>query len=160
MISRPAFAGALWSWMMTREQTLCSLSMGSMDLTTVPVISVIDDDASVRAALNNLLKSLGYVVHAFPSAEAFLQSADLNNTWCAIADVRMPGMSGVDLQSRLRAQGSRLPFVFITAVPEEGARARAFEDGAICFLTKPFDEDSLIACLGKALAWHLGGAVR
>jgi FixJ family two-component response regulator len=134
--------------------------MGSMDLTTVPVISVIDDDASVRAALNNLLKSLGYVVHAFPSAEAFLQSADLNNTWCAIADVRMPGMSGVDLQSRLRAQGSRLPFVFITAVPEEGARARAFEDGAICFLTKPFDEDSLIACLGKALAWHLGGAVR
>jgi len=133
---------------------------GSIDLTTAPVISVIDDDASVRAALNNLLKSLGYIVHVFPSAEAFLQSAQLNNSWCAIADVRMPGMSGIDLQSRLRAQGSRLPFVFITAGPEESARARALEDGAICFLTKPFDEDTLIAYLGKALAWHLGGAVR
>jgi FixJ family two-component response regulator len=131
-----------------------------MDLTTAPIISVIDDDASVRAALNNLLKSLGYVVHLFPSAGAFLQSAQLNNSWCVIADVRMPAMSGVELQSRLRAEGNRVPFVFITAVPEESARARALEDGAICFLTKPFDEETLIACLGKALAWHLGGAVR
>lgn len=129
-------------------------------MTTAPVISVIDDDASVRAALNNLLKSLGYIVHVFPSAEAFLRSAQLNNSWCVIADVRMPAMSGIELQSRLRAQGSRVPFVFITAVPEERERARALEDGAICFLTKPFDEDTLIACLGKALAWHIGGAVR
>src|SRR3979490_713891 len=133
MISGPGFAGALCAWTMTPEQTLCSLSMGSMDLTTVPVISVIDDDASVRAALNNLLKSLGYVVYVFPSAEDFLQSAQLNDSWCVIADVRMPAMSGVELQSRLRAQGSRLPFVFITAVPEDSARARALDDGAICF---------------------------
>jgi FixJ family two-component response regulator len=131
-----------------------------VDLTPAPIISVIDDDASVRAALNNLLKSLGYVVYVFPSAEDFLQSAQLNDSWCVIADVRMPAMSGVELQSRLRAQGSRLPFVFITAVPEDSARARALEDGAICFLTKPFDEGTLIACLGKALAWHIGGAVR
>jgi FixJ family two-component response regulator len=131
-----------------------------VDLTPAPIISVIDDDASVRAALNNLLKSLGYVVYVFPSAEDFLQSAQLNDSWCVIADVRMPAMSGVELQSRLRAQGSQLPFVFITAVPEDSARARALEDGAICFLTKPFDEGTLIACLGKALAWHIGGAVR
>ena len=131
-----------------------------MLLTTVPVISVIDDDASVRAAINNLLRSLGYVVHVFSSAEAFLQSTQLNNTWCVIADVRMPGISGVELQSRVRAQGSRVPFVFITAVPEEGVRARALKEGAICFLTKPFDEGTLIACLGKALASHIAGAVR
>jgi FixJ family two-component response regulator len=127
-------------------------------LTTVPVISVIDDDESMRTAIYNLLRSLGYIVHMFPSAEAFLLSAQSHNTWCVIADVRMPGMSGIELQSRLRSGGSRVPFVFVTAVPEESVRARALEDGAICFLTKPFDEDSLIACLGNALARHIGGA--
>ena len=75
-------------------------------MTAVPVISVIDDDASIRAGINNLLRSLGYIVHLFPSAEAFLQSMQLTNTWCVITDVRMTAMSGVELQSRLRAQGS------------------------------------------------------
>jgi FixJ family two-component response regulator len=120
-------------------------------LTAIPVISVIDDDASVRAAVNNLLRSLGYIVHLFPSAEAFLQSVQLNNSWCVIADVRMPAMSGVDLQSHLRAQGNQVPFVLITGDPDENARSRALEDGAICFLTKPFDEDLLIRCLGTAI---------
>jgi FixJ family two-component response regulator len=120
-------------------------------LTAVPVISVIDDDASIRAGINNLLRSLGYIVHLFPSAEAFLQSMQLTNTWCVITDVRMPDMTGVELQSLLRAQGSQLPFVFITAVPDERVRARALEDGAICFLTKPFDEDVLIRCLDTAV---------
>ncbi len=114
-------------------------------MTTVPVISVIDDDASIRAAIYNLLRSLGYIVHVFASAEAFLQSPQQHNTWCVVADVRMPGMSGIDLQFRLRGEGSRVPFVFVTAVPEESIRARALEGGAICFLTKPFDEDSLVA---------------
>ena len=127
-------------------------------MTTVPVISVVDDDASIRTAIYNLLRSLGYIVHVFRSAEAFLQSPQLQNTWCVIADVRMPGMSGIELQSRLRSEGNRVPFVFVTAVPEEGVRARALEGGAICFLTKPFDEDSLVAGLGKALAWYIGGA--
>ena len=94
---------------------------------------------------------------SFPRAEAFLESAQLHNTWCVIADVRMPGMSGIELQVRLRSEGNPVPFVFVTAVPEESVRARALEYGAICFLTKPFDEDSLIACLGKALARHIGG---
>ncbi|MDB5639834.1 MAG: two-component system response regulator, partial [Bradyrhizobium sp.] len=106
----------------------------------------------------NLLRSLGYIVHVFPSAEAFLQSAQLGNTWCVIADVRMPAMSGVELQSRLRGEGCRVPFVFITAVPEESVRARALEDGAICFLTKPFDEENLISCLGRAVESHRGGS--
>ena len=126
-------------------------------MTTVPVISVIDDDESIRAAIYNLLRSLGYIVHVFPCAEAFLESPQLHNTWCVIADVRMPGMSGIELQFRLRSEGNPVPFVFVTAVPEESVRARALEYGAICFLTKPFDEDSLIACLGKALARHIGG---
>lgn len=120
-------------------------------MNAVPVISVIDDDASVRAAINNLLRSLGYTVHLFASAEAFLQSVWLTNTSCVIADVRMLGMSGVELQSRVRAEGNQVPFVFITAVPDENVRARALRDGAICFLTKPFDEDVLIRCLDTAV---------
>lgn len=129
-------------------------------MTTVPVISVVDDDESIRIAIYNLLRALGYIVHVFPSAEAFLESSQLQNTWCVIADVRMPGMSGIELQFRLRSEGNQVPFLFVTAVPEENVRARALEYGAICFLTKPFDEDSLIACLGIALARHTGKAQR
>lgn len=120
----------------------------------VPVISVIDDDASVRTAISNLVRSLGYVVHAFHSAEAFLQSVQLTQSWCVIADVRMPETSGIELQFRLRAQGNRVPFIFITAVPEDRVRARALKDGAMCFLTKPVDQDHLIGCLAKAIAQH------
>jgi FixJ family two-component response regulator len=126
-------------------------------LTTVPIISVIDDDASIRAAINNLLRSFGYVVHVFASAEAFLQSAQLNDSWCVITDVRMPTMSGIELQSRLRSDGNRVPFVFITAVPDENVRARALDDGAICFLTKPFDEQNLVSCLDRAVQRHGNG---
>jgi FixJ family two-component response regulator len=126
-------------------------------LTTIPVISIIDDDASIRAGLNNLVRSLGYIVSAFASAEAFLQSAQLHNTWCVIADVRMPAMSGVQLQSDLRRQGYRVPFIFITAVPDEDIRRQALNDGAICFLTKPFDEDILIDCLNSAIERHSDG---
>jgi FixJ family two-component response regulator len=122
------------------------------------VISVIDDDSSVRAATDNLLRSLGYAVCTFVSADEFLRSAHLNDTSCVIADVQMPGMSGVDLQARLLAQGYRVPFIFITAFPENTIRARALEAGAICFLTKPFDRLTLIRCLDAALDRHGGGA--
>ena len=118
------------------------------------MISVIDDDASTRAGLDNLVRSLGYVVCTFDSAEAFLQSAELDDVWCVIADVRMPTMSGVQLQSHLRRQGCRLPFLFITAVPTEKTRKQALDDGAICFLTKPFDEETLIGCLDVAIGQH------
>ena len=120
-------------------------------MTTAPVISIIDDDASMRAGLNNLVKSLGYAACAFASAEAFLKSVHLRETWCVIADVRMPAMSGVELQSYLRRQGCGVPFIFVTAVLEESVRKHALDDGAICFLTKPFDEDVLIGCLDRAL---------
>jgi FixJ family two-component response regulator len=123
-------------------------------LTVAPVISIIDDDASIRAGLNNLVRSLGYIVSTFASAAAFLQSAQLHETCCVIADVRMPAMSGVELQSHLRSQGYKVPFIFITAVPDETTRRQALNDGAICFLTKPFDEGTLIECLNTALDQH------
>jgi FixJ family two-component response regulator len=121
------------------------------------VVSVIDDDASVRTATDNLLRSLGYAVRTFVSAEEFLGSARLNDTSCVIADVQMPGMSGVDLQARLLTQGYRMPFIFMTAFPEEAIRARALKAGAICFLTKPFDRLTLIRCLDTALERRAGG---
>ena len=126
-------------------------------MSAIPVISIIDDDESIRAGLNNLVRSLGYAVYAFASAEAFLQSAQLHNTSCVIADVRMPEMSGVELQSHLRRQGNRVPFIFITAVPEESSRRQALREGAICFMTKPFDEGRLISCLDTAVEQHRSG---
>jgi FixJ family two-component response regulator len=123
-----------------------------------PVISIIDDDASVRAATNNLVSSLGHIVHTFASAEEFLRSAHLNDTSCVIADVQMPAMSGVELLTLMRTQGNRVPFIFITAFPDEGVRARALKAGAICFLAKPFAGSTLIKCLDTALERHRGGA--
>ncbi len=121
-------------------------------------LSVIDDDASVRAATNNLLRSHGYTVHTFASAEEFLQSAHLNDTSCVIADVQMPVMSGVELLTTMRAQGYRVPFIFITAFPDDSIRDRALKAGAICFLAKPFAAPTFIKCLGTALKGHRGGA--
>jgi FixJ family two-component response regulator len=118
----------------------------------VPVISIVDDDPSVRAATYNLLRSFGYVVHTFDSAEAFLQSPQLSETSCAVVDVRMPAMSGLEMQAHLRANGNGLPLIFITAVPDASARTRAFAAGASGFLTKPFDKDGLIGCIDSALS--------
>ncbi len=120
-------------------------------MSRVPVVSIIDDDASVRIATNRLVRSLGYVAHTFSSADEFLRSSEINDTSCLIADVQMPGMSGVELQVFLRAQGRDLPVILITAFPEESVRTRALEAGAICFLTKPFDGPTLIKCLATAL---------
>jgi FixJ family two-component response regulator len=102
------------------------------------VISVIDDDASIRAAANNLLSSHGYSVHTFESAEEFLRSAHQDDSSCVVADVQMSGMSGLDLLTHLRSRGNDVPFIFITAFPDESVRARALKAGAICFLSKPF----------------------
>jgi FixJ family two-component response regulator len=118
------------------------------------VISVIDDDASVRVATNNLLSSHGYMVHTFASADDFLQSARLNDSLCIIADVQMPAMSGLDLLTHIRTQGNEAPFIFITAFPDESVRARALKAGAICFLAKPFAGPVLINCIESALNQH------
>ena len=125
-------------------------------LSEMPVISIIDDDASVRIATHNLIRSLGYKVQMFASAETFLESEQLDTTSCVIADVQMPGMNGVELQSHLRAQGRRVPFIFISAFPEETIRQRALRDGAICFLAKPFDGCVLIDHLHAALEEYRG----
>jgi FixJ family two-component response regulator len=118
----------------------------------VSVISIVDDDASVRTATDRLVRSLGYVTHTFASTEEFLRSPQVDSSSCVIADVQMPGMSGLELQDLLRAQGRRLPIVFITAFPEENVRARAIAAGAVGFLTKPFDGATLIKSLEAALA--------
>jgi FixJ family two-component response regulator len=126
-------------------------------LSTPSVISVIDDDASVRAATNNLLSSHGYTVHTFASSEEFLRSVHLIDTSCVIADVQMSLMSGLDLLTTMRAQGYRQPFIFITAFPDERIRARALKAGAIGFLAKPFAAPALIACLDTALGHRREG---
>ena len=116
-----------------------------------PVISIIDDDASVRAALGSLVRSLGYTAHTFESAESFLHSRDMAETSCIVTDIQMPGMSGLDLQSRLQAAGRAIPMVFITAFPAEHLRARAEAGGAIGFLAKPFDGQEMARLLISAV---------
>jgi FixJ family two-component response regulator len=120
-------------------------------LPNLPVISIIDDDASVRTATESLVRSLGFIALTFPSAEAFLESERLAETDCLITDVQMPGMSGVDLQSRLLDDGVRVPIIFITAFPEDHIRERAQAGGAAAFLTKPFDGQTMIQCIEDAL---------
>jgi FixJ family two-component response regulator len=115
------------------------------------LIAVVDDDASIRLATDSLLRSRGYAVRTFASAGDFLQSAELNEAACVITDVRMPVMGGIELQALLRASGSRVPFVFMTAFPEAVVRAQAMRGGATCFLTKPFDAPTLIKYVEAAL---------
>ena len=116
-----------------------------------PVISIIDDDASVRTAMARLLRSLGFSAHAFASAKEFLSSPRLSETSCVIADVQMPGMTGVELQEYLVAHDHGTPIIFITAFPQDRIRERAMKAGAVCFLSKPFDEARLLECLEWAL---------
>jgi len=123
-------------------------------LKKIAMISIVDDDKSVREAAKTLIRSLGYATATFASAEEFLKSGRLRDTACLITDVQMPGMSGVDLQSHLTANGHCTPVIFVTAFPEESTRVRALKAGAFGFLSKPYDEESLIACLDKALEFH------
>jgi len=134
---------------------LCTSGRNTI-LSLLPVISIIDDDASIRVATNSLVRSLGYAVHSFASAEEFLESTHINDSSCVIADVQMPGMSGVELQSLMAARGVDVPFIFITAFPDETIRARALKAGAIGFLTKPFDGQILVNCLCAAVRGDAG----
>ena len=116
-----------------------------------PVISIIDDDPSVRKATDGLVRSLGYRSLTFASAEDFLQSDHIEDTSCVITDVQMPGLSGVELQSMLNARGARMPMIFVTAYPEDRIRRSVLEAGAVGFLSKPFEEAVLIEHLQAAL---------
>jgi FixJ family two-component response regulator len=117
----------------------------------VPIISIIDDDDSMRCAMKSLVTSLGLRVHTFRSAEEFLQSPRVNDTSCLITDVQMPGLSGVELQNLLLAQARHLPIILVTAFPEERMRNRAIEAGALGFLSKPFESQMLIKLIEKAI---------
>jgi FixJ family two-component response regulator len=117
-----------------------------------PVIAIVDDDESFRHATISFIRSLGYSTAAFPSADAFINSNVVENTDCLITDVQMPGMSGIELQNYLIAQGHRVPIIFVTAFPEPEARGNALRAGAVGFLGKPFGDENLISCLNKALA--------
>ena len=116
------------------------------------LISIVDDDPFVRDATDAFVRSLGYSAATFASAEDFLQSDYIHKTACLISDVQMPGLSGVDLQRVLIAQGKRMPMIFITAFFDEKLRHSVMDGGAIACLSKPFDEESLIQHLRTALA--------
>jgi FixJ family two-component response regulator len=123
-------------------------------LPKVPVISIVDDDSSMRDATSALVRSLGFTVATFASAEDFLESSRIDDTACLITDVQMPGLSGVELQSRLIAQGRNMPIIGVTAFPEESVRSQMLEAGAVGFLSKPFNDECLINCLATALKSH------
>jgi len=116
-----------------------------------PVIAIVDDDEAVCIGMTSLVRSLGYDVQTYGSAEDFLGSEGRDDTACLISDVQMPGLGGLELQKILGAEGRRLPIIFITAFPDTHARQVAMDAGALCFLSKPFDGEALIQCLEKAL---------
>jgi FixJ family two-component response regulator len=116
------------------------------------IVSIVDDDASVRVAMESLVRSQGLIAFAFESAEDFLRSPRVDDSACLVTDVQMPGMSGLDLQDRLNAQGNRIPIIFITAFPEQTIRSRAEAGGALAFLEKPFGGRAMIELVRRAIA--------
>ena len=118
-----------------------------------PLISVVDDDDSVRESLDGLFRSVGFIAKVFASAEEFLNSDHLRTTDCLILDVRMPGMNGVELHRHLIANNFEMPVIFITAHGSDGeVRARALKNGAVDYLDKPLSEDVLLKAVDKALS--------
>ena len=115
------------------------------------MISIVDDDPSMRDMLVSLIRSLGYDARAFASAEEFLASDDFESFACAITDIHMPGMNGFELKERLDECRASLPVIMITARSEPELREKAMSSGAACFLRKPFDTETLVCCLEKAL---------
>ncbi len=116
------------------------------------LISIIDDDDSLRAALVGLVRSLGYRAHGFASAEDFIAANHADRSAAIVTDIQMPGLSGIELQQKLTAEGCVTPVIMITARGEEGLKERAFASGALCVLKKPFPAEALIDCLERALA--------
>jgi FixJ family two-component response regulator len=115
------------------------------------IVMIVDDDESVRRAARRLIKSYGFAVETFTSAEDFLGSGRLHETACLVLDVQMPGLNGLELQSRLVAEGHRVPIIFITAFNDENARAQALQAGALGYLVKPFEEADLLNGINLAL---------
>ncbi len=116
------------------------------------LIAIIDDDQAIRGGVSSLLRSAGFAVRLYDSAEAFLADSGNPQPDAVITDIQMPGMSGLDLQRDLKARQSTLPIMFMTAFPEEALRNRALADGAVCFLSKPFKANELLYWIGQAVS--------
>jgi FixJ family two-component response regulator len=116
-----------------------------------PVVSIVDDDESVREALKGFIHSIGFRAEIFPSAEDFLASSNLDKTSCIIVDVHMPVMTGLELQCRLDSSRFRIPMIFVTAHDDPAVRVQALKGGAVDFLSKPFNADVLLSAIHAAL---------
>src|SRR5947209_12357982 len=119
--------------------------------TKIKLVAIVDDDELMRSALQGMLKSVGLPSQVFGSAEEFLKSGHQHQTACLIADIRMPGMSGLELQSKLNAERCRIPIIFITAHGDEKMRMQALRAGAVEFMAKPFDDEALLERVRAAL---------
>jgi FixJ family two-component response regulator len=117
----------------------------------IPLISIVDDDDALRNSLENLIRSTGLRAQGFSSAEAFLSSNQVRETRCLVLDVRMPGMSGPELQRQMAGSNSHIPIIFVTAHGDDAQRALALNAGAVAFLYKPFYEDELLNAIDAAL---------
>jgi FixJ family two-component response regulator len=114
-------------------------------------VAIVDDDDSMRIAIEGLLKAVGFPAQSFASAEEFLKSGQQHHSTCLIADIRMPGMSGLELQAQLNAERCKIPTIFITAHGDEKMRLQALRAGAVEFLSKPFDDEALLESVRAAL---------
>lgn len=121
------------------------------------MVVIVDDDESIRQTTRDFLESAGYFVTTFCSAESLLQTVDLDRVACVITDIRMPGMSGIELHEQLRASGRRIPTILMTAYADERLRALAMKIRVTCCLAKPFVAEELLECLGKALKPYSNG---
>jgi FixJ family two-component response regulator len=126
-------------------------------VTETLLISIVDDDEMSREATTGLIEAFGLAARNFASAEAFLGSGCVSQTSCLVADMQMPGFSGLQLHCTLIKSGHRIPVIFITAFPDEGVRKRALKAGAICYLSKPFYPRVLLNCIRSAIGpWESG----
>jgi FixJ family two-component response regulator len=121
-----------------------------------PMISIVDDDPSFREGTKDLIEAMGLVAETFQRADDFLKSNALDSTSCVIADVRMPGMTGLELYNRLVGSGKIIPTILITAFPNSKDRGRALQAGVVCYLSKPFNQSELPACIQLALGRKAG----
>ena len=122
-----------------------------MSTPEAPVVSIVDDDASLRRSVRNLLTSVGFRVETFSSAESFLESPQRSHTACLVVDLRMGGMSGLDLLTHLAATGARIPAIILTAHGDDEVRRRSLAAGAVAFLGKPFHGDALLDAVRRTL---------
>ena len=126
-------------------------SLAGTGATERPLLSVVDDDEMLRESLPELLREFGFAAQAFSSGQEFLSSDYVDQTRCLILDVAMPGMSGLDLQDELKRRGQAIPIIFITGQKDEDIRKRAFRQGAVKFLYKPFSDSALLEAVNAAL---------